>query len=655
MSAGPVGRGGWVHPLVCGGLVVLAVRLFAIAVFFLAGGQVNGPFNFIPIASAYHSAILLVLVLLLLVLPLARRPGLASRLVIVAGLVLLAVTLLAGLVEFLLLRHTGHKLSAAVLRTYAGPGVLTKEVLAPLAQDRGFTALLGGTAAAGLAVLALLAWRGRPGPVGRGPFVVGITVVAALCFVVWRDRPLQRAYVRPPELALLDTLLPAARTPAPGNEAAALADLRALTPLAPGWRWTGPEFPLQREAGPEVAGSAEMRARREDRPDIVLIAVESLCAEALWFAPSPDPAVTPNLRRLADRGVRFDHFLSNGFPSAEGFFSLHSGLWPHPGRAATVDSAGTRFEALPERLGRLGYHRIALWGGDASFDHELSWARVWYDESINQAHAGEWIYSQNTSDAEFMQRAIAHGRAHDAAQSGRPLFLFLANGGTHGPFVAGVDFFATPEQRAEAQRINPDGPGVARSTRYRRSLELFDRQLGRLIDWLDSRPRAANTVIVVLGDHAVSLVIGGAPLDSSLPEDDTHWTGAVIAGPARLIGGQPRVEKFPASQVDILPTLLALAGDTAPQAGPGVDLFAPIPASARAAVAIRPGGFRLDRLDRSLIVPANATEEARYYDAFMAAPRGSARPAPAEAESLSRAVRYWSYLLEQNRVLAPAR
>jgi len=662
MSAGgssAKGASGRLHPLVAGGLGALAARLGTLTLFFLAGGQVNGPLNFIPVAAAYHGAVLLGLLALLLLAAAAARSDGTRRFVVRGGLALFALTLVVGLLEFLLLRHTGHKLTPAVLRTYAGSGVFTKEVLAPLGHDGGFTAALVLVAAAGAGWLIVVARRGTA-PVG-GWAAAGWAAGAAgvLLWAAGLDRPLQRAYVRPPELAGWDAVRPGRRPVPPADEAAAVTELRALVPLAPGWRWTNADYPLARQAEPALAAARGPAGRRADPPDIVLIAVESLRAQALWFSGLADTAATPNLRRLAARGVVFRSFLANGYPSSEGFFCLHTGLWPRPGRTATVDAAGLRFTALPERLGALGYHRIALWGGNASFDHELSWGRLWYDELEYQARPGEWVYSQHLSDAELVRRAIVRGRAHDAAKSGQPLFLFLATNGTHGPFVTGGHYFGTEAQRAEAERINPDADDADRRTRYRRALELLDLQLGRLLDWLDTRPRSRRTVVVLTGDHSIDVDGQGSPLLRALPSDDFVWTGAVIAGPEPLVGPVPRTETFAASQVDLMPTLLALAGDTGPQAGPGADLFAAIPPEARTAVAVRPDGFRLDRGGRTLFVPAADAREA-WREASFARPQFERPPAaeaaePGEADRLVRVVNYWTYLLEQDRLQRPAR
>ena len=647
---------GFRHPLVLGGLLTVAVRLAGIVCFYLTAGQVNGPLNFIPVAAAYHTLVLLALTLVLLGLWVAVSGPRLRTGVKWLGLTLFAVVLFAGAVEFLLLRHTGHKLTPAVLSTYAGAGVLTKEVLAPLGHDVRHTAWMLGLVAAGWTGLVLLAWRVRRNESEIGPWrgvalLLALTV-AGLGVGMAADRPLQRAIVRPPELALLESLWRNAGTPAPENEAAVRAELRTLVPLAPGWHWSDDVYPLLREAEPALATAPAMAARRADLPDIFLIMVESLRAQDLWFSTFSPAADTPNLRRLAERGVLFPGFLSNGYPSSEGFFSLHAGTWPHPARVATVETDALQFHALPERLGALGYHRLALWGGNASFDHELPWGKLWYDELVYQARPGELVYSQHMSDAELMQQVIARGTAHDREIPDRPLFAFVATNGTHGPFATGDHHFGTPEQKAEAEQINP-ADAACRPERYRRALSLFDLQLGRLLDWIEHRPRARNTVILLVGDHSIDVESAGSPLLRALPSNDFVWTGAIVAGPKRLMGPVPRVAAVAASHVDVMPTVLAMVGDTGPQAGPGVDLLAAIAPAQRTAVAIRPGGFRLDRGGQTLFVPAadlrESWEEPSFARRQFVRPAGATAPAD-EAVRLQRVVRYWSYLLEQNRL-----
>jgi hypothetical protein len=100
----------------------------------------------------------------------------------------------------------------------------------------------------------------------------------------------------------------------------------------------------------------------------------------------------------------------------------------------------------------------------------------------------------------------------------------------------------------------------------------------------------------------------------------------------------------------MLPTILAFAGDRRPSAALGANLFGPPRASARSAVAVRPGGIRLDRDGYSVIVDARLPFRETTRPAFpgIAAPN---REAPeVTADRLTAIVDTWSYLIEHNRV-----
>ena len=82
-----------------------------------------------------------------------------------------------------------------------------------------------------------------------------------------------------------------------------------VTDLIDGAAWISDQFPL-------VYAPAGSPARRADRPDIVVVIVESLRAEDLSFVTGREGSVTPSLDALAARSVVFTSYLSNAFPSA---------------------------------------------------------------------------------------------------------------------------------------------------------------------------------------------------------------------------------------------------------------------------------------------------------------------------------------------------
>jgi arylsulfatase A-like enzyme len=603
------------------------------------------PLTLFPAAFAYHCLVLLVPALVVLLLG-RLVPGLRG-LALGLALAVFGGALLLGQVDFEMLRLVGRRFSPSVFTTYVPHQALTAEILLPLRADLAHTLFSLAIILGGWLLLALIGWRGRRATPRWSWFWFAVLAVATgYCgLVVARYTRSSRAILQPPEVTFLRAWTDRTSWPA-ADEAGPLVRTTLMPPVAP-QSWTDEKYPLRHRPAATAASPVV------DPPDIILIAVESLHAPHLGYINPAQHAVTPQLDALAAQGVVFSHFIANGYPSAPGFFALNTGLLPHRTRTITAEFPDRAFDALPARLKDLGYSRLAIWGGNAAMANELAWAQRWYDAVDYRIEGNQLEYHHSRGDAETFRVLIEHIQAADRDHPGRPQFIFVATAGTHGPFTTAQAVFARPEDDAEAAPFRAEAAGD-REDNYEQMLHLLDRQVGNLADFLATRPRRHNTVLVLCGDHSVSL---GGPVSydiRGLPVDGVVWTSAILHGEARLVGA-PRVETFPASQVDLMPTLLALAGDRRPTAAMGADLLAPIPTAQRLAVAVREDGYRLDRAGWSLFVSAADPADYFVHRSFQPGARSHASDpggpfTAADARTLHQAVQAWSWLIEQNRV-----
>jgi hypothetical protein len=104
----------------------------------------------------------------------------------------------------------------------------------------------------------------------------------------------------------------------------------------------------------------------------------------------------------------------------------------------------------------------------------------------------------------------------------------------------------------------------------------------------------------------------------------------------------------------MLPTVLALVGDRRPSAALGSDLFGPPRNGKRMALAVRPGGLRLDRDGASMLVDARTPNVAIHRVAFPGVMAAASSSPPGSATMLTDVVADWSYLIERNRVWSPS-
>lgn len=641
------------HPLVFATMVVLAVRGLGLAWHYF-GNDLSGrpmvpmPMTLFPAAFDYHYAVILTVALALLLawrlLPAARR------FVLIVSAPIFGLMILLGQVDFEMLRLVGRRFSPSVLTTYA-PEAFTGEVMSPLLDDRlhtfGSLALILG----GWVALGAIVWRGVRQTTVAGWswawWTVLVLVTAYLGSVPMRYTS-QRTLLQPPEITFLRALSGMEVTPPPASEAELARSVREVLVPAAGQQWFSEKYPVI-----HTPATAARAAAVTEPPDIIVISVESLRASHLGFVGRTKKTFTPHLDELAKESVVFPHFIANGYPSAPGFFALHTGALPHRNRTITAEFPELAFDALPTRLKALGYHRLAIWGGNAAMANQLAWAQRWYDDVDYRIEGNQLEYHHSRGDAETFRVLIEHIERADRATPGRPQFIFVATAGTHGPFSAAKAFFSRPEDRAEAAPFQEE-PAEDREDNYDHMLGLLDRQVGRLAAFLATRARRDNTVLVICGDHGVALTETVSYDLRLFPVDGVVWTSALLHGASRLVGA-PRVETFPASQVDVMPTLLALAGDRAPTAAMGVDLLAPLMPEKRQAIAIRDDGYRLDREGWSLFVSAEDPSDFFVHRSFEAKPRSRASDpggpfTEQDARALHEAVWNWSWLLEQNRV-----
>src|SRR5256885_6294637 len=107
---------------------------------------------------------------------------------------------------------------------------------------------------------------------GFTPLLLGVVLLWLPSMVPWPGPPV------PIEVAFASEYLGLDRTRLRGSEQDAIRDLRDLVGLPPHARWIGDEYPLvyERIDPPPAMTPSE-------RPDIIVVMVESLRAEALGF------------------------------------------------------------------------------------------------------------------------------------------------------------------------------------------------------------------------------------------------------------------------------------------------------------------------------------------------------------------------------------
>ena len=286
----------------------------------------------------------------------------------------------------------------------------------------------------------------------------------------------------------------------------------------------------------------------ERRPNVLLLFVEALDRRYLRRAEA-GVRVTPFLDRLMEDSVTFDQFFSNGAQTYHGLFAALCSTLPRHGIAAIKARYANDYLCLPSLLQRAGYRTEMVIGQNRDRNHSrfgLFMARNGLDELIDETAfpASAPRLGLGLTDGALVDRLLTQVRALRAAN--RPYFLAALTMATHHPFAVPD---AHPDVRA--LRAQPD--------RYLPALRYSDLELERLFTTLQREGLLRDTVVFVLGDHGRHEGAGGALAQRAAGHFMSPlalWVDASLRSP----GYRPRAVPGLASQVDLTPTILGLAG-----------------------------------------------------------------------------------------------
>jgi arylsulfatase A-like enzyme len=315
-----------------------------------------------------------------------------------------------------------------------------------------------------------------------------------------------------------------------------------------------------------------------ERPNLVMVVACTLRRDQLTPYGGL-PHASPFLQEVAERGVRFSSAVDAAPWTKAASTALMTGH--HPVQVGMIEPDGgpnrRRLSAevitLAEHLSAAGYETIgltanpntnALFGFDQGFDHYDEVSRLWGRSRIRKppmALLADRVLEQidRRSDPEA------------------PLYARMMVIDTHEPLFV---------RKRDARQFRDDGAPM-RVAAYRAMVRQLDDGIRHLWEGLNARGLTGdNTVLVVVNDHGEGLSWPpehgkghGNHLQLSAVGMPWLMMGAGVA-PGQVIDGM-------ASQVDVLPTLLGLAGVSSGYAGPGQDFSA----------LVRGQGTRTDRTE----------------------------------------------------------
>lgn len=283
----------------------------------------------------------------------------------------------------------------------------------------------------------------------------------------------------------------------------------------------------------------------QPRPNIVLISVDTLRADRLPVSPRIDAWAKRHATVFQNAVAQAPWTLPSHASMLTGLDALRHGV-NHSFQAAPEE-----LTTLAERLRDAGYVTAGISGG------------AWLDPQYGLAQGFERYRSwrrEQRGDEELEAHAALAARWLGELQV--PFFLFLHTFDVH-------DFNA-PHRRARAAP-RPNDPHADLVQLYEQAVSHMDERVGTLLERLESLDLHRRTIVVLTSDHGEDLGEDGVFGHGSL-RDQVLRVPLLVASPGGRSAG--RVIDEQVRSVDLVPTLLDLAGLEIPPGLDGVSLRA---------------------------------------------------------------------------------
>ncbi|MGC3946244.1 MAG: sulfatase [Chryseolinea sp.] len=350
--------------------------------------------------------------------------------------------------------------------------------------------------------------------------------------------------------------------------------------------------------------SNEVGAQKESQKlNVLFIAVDDLNNELGCYGSTV--VKSPNIDRLAARGVRFDRaytqfplcspsrssLLTGRRPDVTGIYELQTHFRKNLPDVITLPQLFKNNGYHSARVGKIFHYGVPGQIGTNGLDDSLSWTQrinpIGHDKvdeaSITNVTPDRGLGSalswrvENTPDEEQTDGKVATEAIKILEQrKDEPFFLAVGFYRPHTPYVAPskyFDLYPADKIKLAEERPNdlddvPDAAlftkpphwGVSEDNRrqaqraYYASISFMDAQVGRVLDALDRLKLSDKTIIVLWSDHGYNLGQHGQWMKQSLFENSARVPFIVVAPGFRKNSSSKRTVEL----LDIYPTLAEL-------------------------------------------------------------------------------------------------
>lgn len=350
--------------------------------------------------------------------------------------------------------------------------------------------------------------------------------------------------------------------------------------------------------------SAEAHAQKSGKLNVLFIAVDDLNNELGCYGSSV--VKSPNIDRLAARGVRFDRaytqfplcspsrssLLTGRRPDVTGIYELQTHFRKNLPDVVTLPQLFKNNGYHSARVGKIFHYGVPGQIGTNGLDDSVSWTQrinpIGHDKvdeaSITNVTPDRGLGSalswrvENTPDEEQTDGKVATEAIRILEQrKDEPFFLAVGFYRPHTPYVAPARYFDLyPSEKIKLAEERPndldDIPEAALFTKpphwgvseddrhqaqraYYASISFMDAQVGRVLDALERLKLSDKTIIVLWSDHGYNLGQHGQWMKQSLFENSARVPLIVAAPGLKKNSSSKRTVEL----LDVYPTLAELA------------------------------------------------------------------------------------------------
>ncbi|RMG20935.1 MAG: DUF229 domain-containing protein [Deltaproteobacteria bacterium] len=337
----------------------------------------------------------------------------------------------------------------------------------------------------------------------------------------------------------------------------------------------------------DAAGSATAA-----RPNVILVIADTLRADFLRHDVKAASSLTPHLDAFAREAIRFERMYANSSWTRPAVASIHTGRLPDGhGVVSKVSPLPPDLPTLATELRKAGYATAASVtnvnlaedfgfgrGFDAYHYHPpvrplgargpavrlslINGVRL-VEERLTRALRPERFYAPASAINRTASELLDH-------LGDGPFFLWVHYMDAHDPY-----FHWPLDGRGIARVQDPHPPPEQAATMralYEGEIRHWDAAFGSFLEELRRRGLLDRSIVVVTADHGEEFQDHGGYWHGQTLFDELTRVPLLIRLPGGAGGGQ--VDRHLASQVDILPTVLARLGLGVPPGVDGTDLLA---------------------------------------------------------------------------------